>query len=120
MPIRPPQPTKAHEPVRIVAKHHALVRWSHWVNVPLLLGLVASGLSIYWASPVFVHPRDPVSGSRDYLLDLGLGIARFLHDRGGDPRSWLYDHLALGTGHLASALRLHWALAYLFMANGLL
>ncbi|TMQ69466.1 MAG: cytochrome b/b6 domain-containing protein, partial [Candidatus Eisenbacteria bacterium] len=41
--------------VRIVPKHHALVRLSHWVNVPLLLGLIASGLAIYWAAPVFTH-----------------------------------------------------------------
>src|SRR5262247_45652 len=76
--------------MRVVPKHHGLVRLSHWVNVPLLLGLIASGLSIYWAAPVFHHPPDPVTGSRDYLRDLGI------------------------------ALRLHWALAYLFMLNGLL
>ena len=120
MPIRPPQPTKAHEPVRIVAKHHALVRWSHWVNVPLLLGLIASGLSIYWAAPVFVHPRDPVTHSRDYLADIGATIAGALHDRGGEPRFWIYDHLSLGPRLLAAALRLHWVLAYLFMVNGAL
>jgi thiosulfate reductase cytochrome b subunit len=105
---------------RVVAKHHALVRLTHWVNVPLLLGLIASGLAIYWAAPVFVHPRDPVTGSRDFLLDLGAAIAGLLHDRGGDPRTWVYDHLSLGTGQLARALRLHWALAYLFMLNGAL
>jgi thiosulfate reductase cytochrome b subunit len=106
--------------VRVVRKHHALVRLTHWVNVPLLIGLIASGLAIYWAAPVFVHPRDPVTGSRDYVLDLGLAIAGLLHDRGGDPRSWIYDHLSLGTEQLARALRLHWALAYLFMLNGAL
>ena len=51
--------------VRIVPKHHALVRLSHWANVPLLLGLIASGLSIYWAAPVFQHAPDPLTGSRD-------------------------------------------------------
>ena len=115
---------RAHAPgdgvSRIVLKHHALVRVAHWVNVPVLLGLVASGLAIYWAAPVFVHPRDPVTGSRDYLLDLGLAISGLLHDRGGDPRSWIYDHFSLGTGMLARSLRLHWALAYLLMVNGAL
>lgn len=107
-------------PRRIVPKHHVLVRLAHWVNVPVLLGLVASGLAIYWAAPVFVHPRDPVTQSRDYLLDLGAAIAGTLHDRGGDPRSWIYDHLSLGTGMLARSLRLHWALAYVLMLNGAL
>ena len=107
-------------PLRVVLKHHGLVRISHWVNLPLLLGLIASGLSIYWAAPVFRHPPDPVTGSRDYLRDLGIAIARALHDRGGDPRMWIYDHFGLGAQHLAIALRLHWALAYFFMLNGLL
>jgi thiosulfate reductase cytochrome b subunit len=106
--------------VRVVPKHHALVRLAHWINVPLLLGLIASGLSIYWAAPVFVHPRDPVTGSRDYLVDAGMVIARALDDPGRDPRHWIYDHLSLGPRQLAKALRLHWALAYLFMLNGAL
>src|SRR5262249_28856357 len=112
-------PVIADDLVRVVPKHHALVRLSHWANVPLLLGLIASGLAIYWAAPVFLHPRDPVTLSRDYLMDLGAVIARVLHDR-GDPRLWIYDHLSLGAHQLAVALRLHWALAYLFMVNGLL
>jgi thiosulfate reductase cytochrome b subunit len=107
-------------PVRVVPKHHTLVRLTHWVNVPVLLGLIATGLAIYWAAPVFVHPRDPVTGSRDYLLDLGAAIAALLHDTGGDPRGWIYNHLSLGTGMLARALRLHWGLAYLLMLNGAL
>ena len=78
--VRPASP-----PVRVVPKHHALVRLSHWVNVPLLLGLTASGLAIYWAAPVFLHAPDPVTGSRDYLRDLGIMAARWFPD-GGDPR----------------------------------
>ena len=105
-------------PVRVVPKHHALVRLAHWLNVPLLLGLIASGLSIYWAAPVFTHPPDPVTGSRDYVRDIGLTVARALNDPAGG--AWVYDRLALGTRQLAIALRLHWALAFLFMANGAL
>ncbi len=104
----------------MVRKHHGLVRLSHWLNVPLLLGLIASGLAIYWAAPVFVHPRHPVTHSRDYLVDWGLVLSRFFHDGSGDPRFWFYDHFSLGARQLAVALRLHWALAYLFMANGAL
>ena len=103
--------------VHVVRKHHPLVRLSHWVNVPLLLGLIASGLSIYWAAPVFLHAPDPITRNRDYLVDLGMGLARVLP--GGDGgRTWIYDHVSLGTRQLAVALRLHWALAYLFMLNG--
>jgi thiosulfate reductase cytochrome b subunit len=104
----------------VVPRHHLLVRLSHWLNVPLLLGMIASGLAIYWAAPVFVHARDPVTGNRDYLADLGAAIAAFLRDPAPQPRAWIYDHFSLGTGMLARSLRLHWALAYLFMLNAVL
>lgn len=31
-------------------KHPLLVRWTHWLHVPLLAGMVWSGLLIYWAN----------------------------------------------------------------------
>ncbi len=108
------------ETVRVVRRHHALVRISHWLAVPVLAGLVASGLAIYWAAPVLQHAPDPLTGNRDYLVDLGMAITRVLPDRAGSPGQWIYDHLSLGRFQLAAALRLHWALAYLFMACGLL
>ena len=121
MPDPIPPPRASHDAtVRVVPKHHALVRLGHWANLPLLAGLIASGLAIYWAAPVFMHARDPVSGSRDYVMDLGILLARWLGDRGGEPYNWVYDHLSLGPRQLAIALRLHWALAYLFMLNGAL
>ena len=108
------------ETIPVVRKHHALVRLSHWLNVPLVLGLIASGLGVYWAAPVFMHARDPVTHSREYVGDLGVAMARALHDKGGEPRFWIYDHLSLGPHQLATSLRLHWLLAYLFMVNGAL
>ena len=86
-----PAPAPPAPAVAIVIKHHLLVRVTHWLNVPLLTGLIASGLAIYWAAPVY-----------------------------GRLPAWVYDHLSLGTGQLAIALRLHWFFAYLFMANGAL
>jgi thiosulfate reductase cytochrome b subunit len=114
------RPALQSPPVRVVRKHHALVRLTHWAHVPLLLGLAASGLSIYWAAPVFVHPFDPATGTRDGLGTLSVALARLFHDTSGDPRRWIYDHFSLGTGMLATALRLHWALAYLYMLTGAL
>jgi thiosulfate reductase cytochrome b subunit len=105
--------------VRVVPKHHPLVRLAHWINLPLLLGLIASGISIYWAAPVFMHAPDPLTHSRDYLQDLGRAISNTLH-AGGDPRFWLYEHFGLGARQLAEALSIHWLLAYCFMFNGAL
>jgi hypothetical protein len=47
-PDREPNSTSTLPPgVLVVRKHHFLVRWSHWLNVPILLGLILSGISIY-------------------------------------------------------------------------
>jgi thiosulfate reductase cytochrome b subunit len=107
--------------VPVIPKHHLLVRVAHWLNIPILLGLILSGLAIYWASPVYHHatPDDP---SRDYLADIGAWIVRHVPGQRGyaQPDDWFYNHLSLGTGVLANALQWHWLFAYLFMANGVL
>lgn len=115
VPETPPPPT-----ARVVRKHHPLVRLTHWANLPLLVLLIATGIAIYWAAPVFTHPRDPVTLSNDYVADAGAAIARTLGDDGPAGRNWIYDRFSLGTRQLATALRLHWLLAYLFMLNGAL
>jgi thiosulfate reductase cytochrome b subunit len=117
------RPVPAVVPVRkVIVKHHALVRLSHWLNVPLLLGLIASGLSIYWASPVYEHAPNPATGSTDYLADFGIWAVVHLPAlaRDANPGAWVYDRIGLGVFRLAQALRLHWFFAYLFIANGLL
>jgi thiosulfate reductase cytochrome b subunit len=110
---------RAAEPVRVTGKHHVLVRISHWAHVPLLLGLIATGLAIYWAAPVFHHAPAPGNPRGDYLVDLGRVFAG-LFGGPGEPRYWLYERLSLGPALLANALRLHWLLAYLYMICGAL
>jgi thiosulfate reductase cytochrome b subunit len=107
--------------VRVVRRHDLLVRVSHWLNLPILLGLILSGISIYWASPVYKHKPNPQTGSFDFLADVGIWICAYvpgLHQYSSPP-DWVYNHLSLGPGMLAVALRLHWLCAYLFMLNGL-
>ncbi len=117
----------------VIRKHHILVRISHWLNIPILLYLGLSGMSIYWAAPVYKHAPDAL-GNDDYLGDLGTWVVRhipavshgYVVPSTSDQTvthpaaNWFYDHFSLGTGDLATALNLHWFFAYLFMANGLL
>ncbi len=110
---------RAAEPVCIAHKHHALVRLSHWGHVPLLVGLIVTGLAIYWAAPVFRHAATPGNPRGDYLMDAGRALAG-VFGGSGNAGNFLYDRLSLGPGQLANALRLHWLLAYLYMACGLL
>jgi len=107
--------------VLVVRRHHLLVRWSHWLNVPILLGLILSGLSIYWASPIYQHTPDQRTGIIDALGDVGIWISAHVpgQHQYSSPSDWVYNHMSLGPGLLAPALRLHWLCAYLFMLNGL-
>ena len=107
--------------VLVVRRHHVLVRWSHWLNVPLLLGLVLSGISIYWASPIYQHKPDPNTGNFDVVADIGIWICAHVPGQRhyASPPDWIYNHVSLGPGVLAPALRLHWLCAYLFMLNGM-
>jgi DMSO/TMAO reductase YedYZ molybdopterin-dependent catalytic subunit/thiosulfate reductase cytochrome b subunit len=73
-----------------VTRHPRLVRLTHAVHALLFVGLVASGLSIFWASPFYRLP------------------------------DWLYRYFSLGPYRLADGLRLHWLCAYLLMANAVL
>ncbi len=73
-------------------QHHPLVRIAHWLMLPLLTGLIMSGLSIYWAAPVY-----PPGFSSSF-----------------------YDHFSFGRQNLAGGLRTHWIFAYLFMLCGVL
>jgi thiosulfate reductase cytochrome b subunit len=110
---------RAAEPVRVANKHDGLVRASHWAHVPLLLGLILSGLAIYWAAPVFRHAPTPGNARGDYLVDIGRALAPFFGGR-GQTRYWLYERFSVGPMQLANALRLHWLFAYLYMLCGTL
>src|SRR6266478_6125356 len=111
LPACKPNPTSTllEEPGVLVAKkHHLLVRWSHWLNLPILLGLIVSGISIYWASPVYQHKPDPNTGNVDVAADIGIWICNHvprLHHYSSPP-DWLYNHLSLGHvgGSFAPAL----------------
>jgi thiosulfate reductase cytochrome b subunit len=108
--------------VLVAKRHHLLVRWSHWLNIPLLLGLILSGISIYWSSPVYQHKPDPNTGNFDVAADIGIWICAHVPGQHhyASPADWVYNHISLGPGMLAPALRLHWLCAYLFMLNGVM
>src|ERR1700735_5217893 len=82
--------------VLVVKSHHILVRGSHWFNVPLLLGLVLSGISIYWSSPIYQHKPDPVTGNFDVVADIGIWICAHVPGQHHyvSPPDWIYNHLS--------------------------
>ena len=84
---------------RLEAKHPRPIRWMHWLNVPLLFGMIWSGLLIYWSNDVF---------------RIGIGnwtLVRLFPD-------WFYDWLRLDH-RLAEGMSWHFAIMWLLAINGI-
>ena len=85
--------------LRLEKKHPRAIRWTHWINFPLLAIMIWSGLLIYWANDVY---------------SIGVGgwtLFHFFPD-------WFYQ--ALGLEHrLAQGMAWHFTFMWLFALNGL-
>jgi thiosulfate reductase cytochrome b subunit len=87
--------------MKTLAKKHPLaIRWFHWVNFPVLLMMIWSGLLIYWANSV-------------YRLRLGsYTLFQFFPER---------FFQAFGVPYrLAEGMSLHFVFMWFFAINGLL
>ncbi|MDB5203537.1 MAG: thiosulfate reductase [Ferruginibacter sp.] len=85
---------------KIAKKHSLAIRWFHWVNFPILLVMIWSGLLIYWANDVY---------------RIGWGkttILKFFPDS-------FYKALHVPF-RLAEGMSLHFVFMWLFAINGLL
>jgi thiosulfate reductase cytochrome b subunit len=80
---------------KLKLKHLVAIRWFHWVNFPLLLLMIWSGLLIYWAYPAYHIGSFPVVPAWVY---------RVFH----------MDH------RLADGMALHFFFMWLFIINGIL
>jgi thiosulfate reductase cytochrome b subunit len=80
-------------------KHKLATRWFHWVNFPILLAMIFSGLLIYWA-------YDPYR--------IGLGSVTLFHFF----PNWFYNVTGVAQS-LALGMALHFAFAWLFAINGI-
>jgi len=70
---------------------------------------------------VYQHKPDSNTGNVDVAADIGIWMCSHvpgLHHYSSPP-DWLYNHLSLGSGMLAVALRLHWLCAYSLILNGM-
>ncbi len=41
--------------VALKQKHPLAIRWFHWINFPVLMLMIGSGLLIYWANDVYLN-----------------------------------------------------------------
>ena len=85
---------------QIEAKHPLAIRWFHWINFPVLMIMMWSGMLIYWADDVF---------------RIGLGSFTLLHFF----PDWFYDTFKVGY-RLAEGMAWHFFFMWLFVVNGVL
>ena len=45
----------------ITEKHSRILRWTHWLNFPLLSLMIWSGILIYWANDIYVKIPDKIA-----------------------------------------------------------
>jgi len=85
---------------RLEKKHPLAIRWFHWINFPVLMVMIWSGLLIYWANDVY---------------RIGFGdrtLLKFFPD-------WFYARLQVDH-KLAMGMAFHFLFMWLFAINGLL
>ncbi len=83
----------------IVKKHPLVIRWTHWVNFPVLGIMIWSGMMIYWANDIY---------------RIGWGdktVLKFFPDS-------FYSALNLD-GRLSDGMALHFLFMWFFFLNGL-
>ncbi len=96
-------------PLLLVEKHPAVVRWTHWVNFPLIAIMVWSGLLIYWADSAPGHALQ----HQAYRVGFGpFTLLRLFPDK-------FYQLLHLD-GHLTRGLAFHALVMWVFTANGVI
>lgn len=47
--------------ITIIEKHSRILRWTHWINFPLLSIMIWSGVLIYWANDAYITIPENVS-----------------------------------------------------------
>jgi len=83
----------------IKEKHPFLMRWTHWVNFPILTIMIWSGMLIYWAND-------------EYSITIfGHTFVKFFPD-------WYYDLLHI-PARLAEGMAFHFLFMWFFTLNGI-
>lgn len=84
----------------IKKKHPLVMRWTHWVNFPVLTIMIWSGMLIYWASPLYS------------ITIFGHTFIHFFPD-------WFYKLFNIPF-RLAEGMAFHFLFMWFFAVNGLL
>ena len=114
--------TTQNTPVVPAYPYSSLLRITHWLNVPLLLLMMASGFQIWWAYPAFGPDRPNPEAIFEALRGTETQADPRAINLGADYRVFLQSltkTFGIG-GWLAGALRWHFALMWPYTINGLI
>ena len=92
--------------LQIEKKHPLAIRWFHWINFPVLMLMIWSGLLIYWANAAY--NIGPFHLFPDWFYHPGY--------KETPPKPGLYEL----TGRLAEGMSWHFLMMWVFTINGLL
>ena len=85
---------------RLEKKHPLAIRWFHWINFPVLMLMIWSGMLIYWASDV-------------YRVGIGeVTVFKFFPP-------WVYERFRIGY-RLSEGMAWHFFFMWIFAINGVL
>jgi thiosulfate reductase cytochrome b subunit len=93
--------------VRINYKHSLAIRWMHWINFPLLVVMIYSGLLIYWADSQY----EGLNAHRVYRVGFGSWTLFRLFP------TWFYNTLHLKF-QLAKGLGYHFFFMWFLLTMG--
>ena len=84
----------------IKEKHPLVIRWTHWINFPVLIVMIWSGMLIYWANDIY------------HITIFGHKLIRFFPE-------WFYSWLGI-PHRLAEGMAFHFVFMWIFLINGIL
>jgi thiosulfate reductase cytochrome b subunit len=68
---------RSQDTIQVQAKHPLWIRWTHWINFPILMLMLFSGAEIYWANDAytpFIPGRFYAAVGIDYRLPDGMAL----------------------------------------------
>jgi thiosulfate reductase cytochrome b subunit len=94
--------------IRLERKHPLAIRWMHWVNFPVLLTMIWSGILIYWndSDNAYRHPHA--------IYRIGIGNVTLLRLFPG----WVYRNMNVPY-HVTEGLGYHFFFMWIFALNGI-
>ena len=96
---------------RLEKKHPLAIRWFHWINFPVLMTMIWSGLLIYWANDVY---SIGFGAWKMHLFPNGFYHPAFLRESSQNPTGILPLDRRLAVG-----MAWHFMFMWFFFVNGL-